>query len=104
MKGFIKDRGKIKWTPFMLPEHNKEIGKLYREMDMIEKPVLDEQQLERLDALVKEAVRDQFTVKLVYYEGKRLLNLEGKLRVESGKLYLDDKYLMIDNVIDIVLI
>ena len=104
MKGFIKDRGKIKWTPFMLPEHNKEINKLYREMNNIEKPVLDEQQLERLDALVKEAIRDQFTVKLVYCEGKRLLNLEGNPRVESGKLYLDDKYLMVDNVIDITLI
>ena len=100
----IKDRGKIKWTAFMLPEHNKEIGKLYREMGAIEKPILDEQQLERIDALVKEAIRDQFTVKLVYYEGKRLLDLKGKLKLDMGNLFLDDRYLMIDNVIDITLI
>ena len=100
----IKDRGKIKWTPFMLSLHNEEINKLYREMGLVEKPVLDEQQLERLDALVKEAIRDQFTVKLVYYEGKRLLSLNGKLREERGNLYLDDKYLVIDNIIDITLI
>lgn len=100
----IKDRGKIKWTPFMLPQHNEEINKLYRGMGLVEKPVLDEQQLERLDALVKEAVRDQFTVKLVYYENKRLLNLRGKLRVKRNNLYLDDRYLMIDNIIDITLI
>ncbi|MCG8516315.1 MAG: YolD-like family protein, partial [Halanaerobiales bacterium] len=73
-------------------------------MGLVEKPVLDEQQLERLDALVKEAVRDQFTVKLVYYENKRLLNLKGKLRVERNNLYLDARYLMIDNIIDITLI
>ena len=100
----IKDRGKIKWTAFMLPEHNKEIGKLYREMSSVEKPVLDEQQLERLDALVKEAIRDQFTVKLVYYKGKRLLNLKGKLKIDRNRIYLDDKYLLIDDIIDIVLI
>ena len=72
-------------------------------MDTIEKPILDEQQLE-IDALVKEAIRDQFTVKLVYYEGKKLLNLKGKLREERGNLYLDDKYLVIDNIMDITLI
>ena len=100
----IKDRGKIKWTPFMLPQHNEEINKLYRGMGLVENPILDEQQLERLDVLVKEVIRDQFTVKIVYYENKRLFDLRGKLREERGNLYLDDKHLMIDNIIDIVLI
>ena len=100
----IKDRGKLKWAPFMLPQHNQMINKCYQEMGCIDKPILDEQQLERLDGLVKAALSEQATVQLSYYENKRLFNLKGKLRLERNNLYLANKYLLMDNIVDITVI
>lgn len=104
MRKYIKDRGNIKWTALMLTEHRDKLKKL-KEMDgWIEKPELDEQELERLDALLQEAIKDQFTVKLLYYRDKRINELEGKLNLVGQQLFLDDRKLLSDNIIDIKLL
>ena len=100
----IKDRGNIKWTGLMLTEHRRKLEEILEHDSDIKKPVLDEQQLERLDVIIKEAVRDQFNVKMLYYKNRRLLELEGKMRVKNNVLYLDDKKLAKDNIIDVILI
>lgn len=100
----LKDRGNKKWTPLMLPEHREALKKLWESRNDIEKPILDEQEKERLDILLQEAIRDQFTVKLLYYQNKRINTLKGKLKINKDYLYLNDKKIVIDNVINIILI
>ncbi|AZO94453.1 YolD-like family protein [Iocasia frigidifontis] len=100
----LKDRGNKKWTGLMLTEHRKALRKIWEHRNDIDKPVLDEQQLERLDILIKEAIRDQFKVKMVYYDQRRLYELEGKVSIKGSSLYLDNKSLDKDNIIDLVLI
>ena len=40
--GDLKDRGKIKWTAMMLPEHVAELRKWQEDYDKVKKPELDE--------------------------------------------------------------
>lgn len=100
----IKDRGNIKWTSLMLTEHREKLEELFEHENDIEKPILDEQQLERLDILIREAVRDQFSVKVLYYKSRRLHESKGKIIVKDNFLYLNEKKLIKDNIIDIVIV
>ncbi|MCQ6266122.1 YolD-like family protein [Fictibacillus sp. WQ 8-8] len=45
----IKDRGSIKWTAMMLPEHVKQLRDWEREEAWLENTELDEQQLEEMN-------------------------------------------------------
>lgn len=38
----IKDRGNIKWTSLMLPEHVKLLKELWEEEDKVPRPIIDE--------------------------------------------------------------
>jgi len=37
-----KDRGNIKWTSLMLPEHVQMVKEIWKEEEKVQKPVLDE--------------------------------------------------------------
>ena len=55
------DRGTIKWTSLMLPEHVEAIQKLWKEDERVEKAILDEQQLEELEFALQRAKSDRST-------------------------------------------
>ncbi|WP_419893407.1 YolD-like family protein [Oceanobacillus kimchii] len=42
----VNDRGTIKWTAMMLPEHAELLNQLKEKKNRKQKPILDEQQLE----------------------------------------------------------
>lgn len=48
----LKDRGGIKWTSLMLPEHVKALREFDWDLTKIERPVLEEQQLEELNETI----------------------------------------------------
>lgn len=100
----IKDRGNIKWTSLMLTEHREKLRELYERDKDIEKPVLDEQQLEKLDSLIREVVQFQAEVKIFYYENHRIRQYEGRISLKGNYLYLDNKRLVADNIIDIIIL
>lgn len=52
----LRDRGTIKWTSMMLPEHVKQLKQDLLDVSKTGKPSLDEQQIEELDILVSEAM------------------------------------------------
>lgn len=100
----LKDRRNKKWVSLMLPEHVKGLREIIEKEYEIDKPELDDQEKERLELLVKEAIRDQFTVKMIYYENRRLNTLQGKLNIDNNELYIEGKHLIKDNIIDIKLL
>ncbi|MCY8467015.1 YolD-like family protein, partial [Bacillus atrophaeus] len=51
----LRDRGTIKWTSMMLPEHLTQLKQDLLDVSKIEKPSLDNQQIEEMDILVSEA-------------------------------------------------
>ena len=89
----------------MLTEHREKLKELYERDKDIEKPVLDEQHLERLDFLLGEAkVRLQANIEVLYYENRRLHQYEGKISLKGNGLYLDSKNLLIENIINITIL
>lgn len=71
------DRGRIKWAPFLIPEHRKRIAQMYEEEDDIEQPELDEQMLDTLQDTIVMAVESEQVVNVQFYRNKRLNNVRG---------------------------
>lgn len=53
----IKDRGTIKWTAMMLPEHVQHLKELVIDERRVEKPILDEQMVEEFELIICEAMK-----------------------------------------------
>jgi len=79
-KMFIKDRGNIKWTSLMLVEHKKALKKLRENIDLKEKPELDEQELMRLNMILKKALKVDKTTLIVYYSKGKFKQIEGLIK------------------------
>ena len=63
----IRDRGRIKWTSMMLPEHVKMLRDWSKEDEQEEEKELDEQQLELMNEVILEAMELNKTVAITYY-------------------------------------
>lgn len=64
-----RDRGTIKWTSLMLPEHVEMVKKLWKEDARVEKGIIDEQKAVEIDFLMQRALNDDLTVKVRVYNG-----------------------------------
>ncbi|WP_281659142.1 YolD-like family protein [Halobacillus sp. Cin3] len=64
-----RDRGTIKWTSLMLPEHVEMIKQVWKEDERIEKPILDDQQLEEIGLKLQIALKDGLPVEVRYHNG-----------------------------------
>ncbi|MFQ3546365.1 YolD-like family protein [Halobacillus rhizosphaerae] len=64
-----RDRGSIKWTSLMLPEHVEMIKKLWKEDERVEQGILDEQKAVEIDFMLQRALHDDLTVRLKVYNG-----------------------------------
>lgn len=64
----LKDRGTIKWTSLMLPEHVEQLKELWKEDEKQPLPVLDEQELEQLNQQCYQAYQQQTRVELCVHE------------------------------------
>jgi YolD-like protein len=73
----IKDRGNIKWQGMMLPEHNKEINAWLNKDHFIERPVLDEWDLQEIQYEIEVAFRRQCVTNVKFWE-------KGKVILYSG--------------------
>ncbi|MFD1738752.1 YolD-like family protein [Bacillus salitolerans] len=95
----IRDRGNIKWTSMMLPEHVKLLRDWAKEDEYETKPELDEQQLEQMNAVICESMAYGTELAITYFEHTRHCTVRGvvhyvdevrqKLRVvdQSGRIY-----------------
>ncbi len=105
----IRDRGAIKWTAMMLPEHVKLLRDWVEEDFDQSKPELDEQQLEEMNGLLCEAMEAGEQLVITYYERKRHKLLIGTVHHYdefNQKLHIIDKfgeahYIVINQLIDI---
>lgn len=75
----IRDRGRIKWTSLMLPEHVRMLRDWAQE-DLWEKPKeIDEQKLEEMDETIKQAIEQNRKVAVHYYN-----DIERQYEVVAG--------------------
>ena len=52
----IKDRGTMKWTAMMLPEHVQSLKNALDDEDRVKQPLLDEQEIAEIELLILEAM------------------------------------------------
>lgn len=75
----MRDRGSIKWTALMLPEHKKMLADLYEEQKHVTKPKLDEQKLEELNNMVRVALGHTLNVKVTFYRHRGFHSVSGQI-------------------------
>ncbi|MFA1820537.1 YolD-like family protein [Virgibacillus oceani] len=74
------DRGSIKWTSLMMPEHVEMLNQMWAEDDKKEKPILDEQQIEENSIKLQLAIHNSLTLKIKYYKDHNFRTVKGKLK------------------------
>jgi YolD-like protein len=75
----IRDRGNIKWTAMMLPEHVKLLREFGDTHDLVEKPILDEDKLEEINEFLGEAMEYNFPLMFSYYYKGRAKTISGNV-------------------------
>jgi len=91
----MKDRGAIKWSAMMLPEHKKLLEKMYNEQEHIEKPILNQDKCEEINTVLYIALEKKLKVKIKFYQEHKIEVLEGIIvKYISG----EKKLKIIDNV------
>lgn len=91
----IRDRGRIKWTSMMLPEHVKMLRDWAQEDQYEKEKQLDEQQLEQLNETILEAMEYNRLVSISYFRHSKYELVIGKVHYwdELGeKLHIIDRF------------
>jgi len=101
----VYDRGNIKWTSLMLPEHNQILEELWNENEKKEKPIVDEQELEEMNMKIQLAIHQDLPVKITYFSEHEYKVIEGKLKqINTMENYLqlsDFTKIKLEDVLDV---
>lgn len=100
----VNDRGDIKWTSLMLPEHVQMIKEMWAEDDKKEKPILDEQQIEENAMKLQLAIHNDLSIEIKYFKDHDFHTVEGKLKsIVAGDciIFSDGTRIKLNNVIDV---
>lgn len=73
----LKDRGTIKWTSLMLPEHVELLKQLWKETEKVSKPIIDPQMIDVFRREIYEAYIQKNEITIRYYE-------DGYFKEETG--------------------
>jgi hypothetical protein len=76
----VHDRGSIKWTSLMLPEHVELLKRIWSEDKKVIKPCLDEQELEVLNNRMLEAYFQKEVIQIEYYQDNQILEMRGLIK------------------------
>lgn len=90
----LKDRGTIKWTSLMLPEHVELLKEMWRETEKVDKPILDPQELELMNEKLIKAYQEKLEIILTVYEDGLINKCKGMItnvNVPQNQLSIDLK-------------
>lgn len=73
------DRGTIKWTSLMLPEHVELLKQMWREDKKETKPILDPQEIELINQQVMESYEHQLLIQLTFFEDNQTQSVTCKI-------------------------
>jgi len=90
----INDRGTIKWTSIMMPEHIKMLNDYWKTTEYKDKPTLDEQELEEIGMKLQMAIHDDLPVEVKYFKDHDYKVVVGKIE----KLDNQNKILTFRNI------
>src|SRR5690625_1948732 len=73
----LKDRGTIKWTSLMLPEHVALLKEMWQEDTHLEKPIVDEQELLLINERILASFHQNESICINVYEAKNIQAYKG---------------------------
>lgn len=76
----IRDRGAKKWQGMFLPEHREQLAALWEEEQKEARPILDEQQIERIQVVLTNALATRAPIQCHIYEEGHLQTYQGRIR------------------------
>ncbi|MFC2947662.1 YolD-like family protein [Virgibacillus sediminis] len=77
--GQLNDRGTKKWTSLMMPEHIQLLNQMWKEKEYKEKPILDEQKMQDINAQLQLAIHNNLTVNIKNNANRDYETIAGKL-------------------------
>lgn len=94
-----RDRGNIKWTSLMLPEHVKELRRYINEVYYdVPETSIDEQRMEEMNELILEAMEYNFPLTFIIYKNRRFEKIDGHIHfIDSIKMefrIIDFQYIL----------
>ncbi len=87
----IRDRGRIKWTAMMLPEHVEQLREWQKEDELQTRQQPDEQQIEQWNYQIHEAAERNLQISVHYWNDEKVAQGQGYIRkidMLEGVLYL----------------
>ena len=97
----IRDRGAIKWTAMMLPEHVHSVKEALAEDKKITQPTLDEDQIHEMELLILESMEYGWNLQCEVFKNGEIRNVSGHV------VYIDhlkQEIRILDNADDVHLI
>jgi putative heme degradation protein len=88
-----KDRGTIKWTAMMLPEHVKLLREWQQEDQFVEKLQLDDAQMEQLNTNLQRAYSEHRPIELKVWEETSIYMVSGIIK----KINTQEQYIQLEN-------
>ncbi|MEK5183887.1 YolD-like family protein [Solibacillus sp. FSL W7-1324] len=88
-----RDRGTIKWSAMMLPEHVKLLREWQEEDKIITQPQLDEAQLEQININLQRAYTEHCAIQLKVWEQTGLYTVSGAIQ----KISIHEQYVKLTN-------
>ncbi|MFZ7103916.1 MAG: YolD-like family protein [Peptococcaceae bacterium] len=76
----MKDRGAVKWSALMLPEHKQLLEEFYAEQNYVEKPNLDQDKCAEINNILTEALKNNLRVKIEIYHDHALRTITGLIK------------------------
>ncbi|WP_077622861.1 YolD-like family protein [Sediminibacillus massiliensis] len=109
MNDKVNDRGTIKWTSMMLPEHVEMLNQWYESENDVEKPILSEDQLEEMQRTILEAMEYKRKISLFFFEQRRIHLYEGYINgAGMGRLEVENEdgtdFLSIHDIVDVSIV
>lgn len=80
MENRNRDRGTIKWTAMMLPEHVKLLREWHAEDDYLPEPPHDEYEFEELAHQIQTAIQTNSEAAIQYWDNGSASYVEGTLK------------------------
>jgi hypothetical protein len=105
----LRDRGNIKWTSLMLPDHVSMLKRELVESKIVKKPVLDEQQIEDIENLICESMEFIFPLVFILYDDGFFREVEGDVhcinpynkQLHVKDLKGDTNFIRFEDIVDV---
>ncbi len=97
----MQDRGAIKWTSLMLPEHVQALKQLYDQQNHKPKPILDEQKIEEIEFALQFACKDDLSISVTYYKDYDFKTVQGKPGIRGEIINVGGLSIKFGDILDV---